>query len=201
MIRLSAYIVFPVMILLFVLARPLVLILITEKWANCIIYIQILCFAMMWNPIHSLNLNLLMVKGRSELFLRLEIVKKIIGAVILCVTIPLGLVAMCYGQIVSSLLFLVVNTYYTGKLINVGFFRQIGDLLPTMFYTAVMGLVVWILSSMVTSFYIQILMGFLLGIPFYLWVSKVGGLQEYGYLMDMLKQLIPLKYQKIMNFL
>lgn len=201
MIRLSAYIVFPVMTLLFVLARPLVLILITEKWANCIIYIQILCFAMMWNPIHSLNLNLLMVKGRSELFLRLEIVKKIIGAVILCVTIPLGLVAMCYGQIVSSLLFLVVNTYYTGKLINVGFFRQIGDLLPTMLYTAVMGLVVWILSSMVTSFYIQILMGFLLGIPFYLWASKVAGLQEYGCLMDMLKQLIPLKYQKIMNFL
>lgn len=201
MIRVSAYVVFPIMILLVVLARPLVLILLTDKWENCVIYLQVLCFAMMWNPIHSLNLNLLFVKGRSELFLRLEIVKKIIGATILCVTIPFGLVAMCCGQVVSSLIFLFVNTYYTGKLIHVGFFRQIGDLLSTMLCTAVMGLVVWILSSMVTSFYIQIMMGVLLGIPSYLWASKVAGFQEYGYLMDMLKQMIPLKYQKIMNFL
>jgi O-antigen/teichoic acid export membrane protein len=201
MIRVSAYVVFPIMILLVVLARPLVLILLTDKWENCVIYLQVLCFAMMWNPIHSLNLNLLFVKGRSELFLRLEIVKKIIGAAILCVTIPFGLIAMCCGQVVSSLIFLFVNTYYTGKLIHVGFFRQIGDLLSTMLCTAVMGLVVWILSSMVTSFYIQILMGVLLGIPSYLWATKVAGFQEYGYLMDMLKQMIPLKYQKIMNFL
>lgn len=196
MIRVAAYIVFPLMILLFVLARPLVLVLITEKWADCIIYIQILCFAMMWNPIHSLNLNLLFVKGRSELFLKLEVVKKIIGVIILCVTIPLGLVAMCYGQIVSSVLFLIINTYYTGKLINVGFFRQMKDLTPTLLYTFVMGGVVWILSSMLTSSYLQILVGLFVGLPLYLLVSKVAKSQEYLFLLDVLRQYIPSQRKK-----
>lgn len=196
MIRVAAYIVFPLMILLFVLARPLVLVLITEKWADCIIYIQILCFAMMWNPIHSLNLNLLFVKGRSELFLKLEVVKKIIGVIILCVTIPLGLVAMCYGQIVSSVLFLIINTYYTGKLINVGFFQQMKDLTPTLLYTFVMGGVVWILSSMLTSSYLQILVGLLVGLPMYLLVSKVAKSQEYLFLLDVLRQYIPSQRKK-----
>ena len=188
MIRVSAYVVFPIMILLFVLARPLVLVLITEKWENCIIYVQILSIATMWGPIHSLNLNLLVVKGRSSLFLRLEVVKKIIGAVILCITIPFGLVEMCYGQVFASILFLFVNTYYTGKLIHVGFMRQMRDLFPTMFYTSLMGVSVWFLSSLFTSSFLQIIVGILFGIPLYLLISKVSKSQEYVFLLDMLRQ-------------
>lgn len=191
MIRVSAYVVFPIMILLVVLARPLVLILLTDKWENCVIYLQVLCFAMMWNPIHSLNLNLLFVKGRSELFLRLEIVKKIIGATILCVTIPFGLVAMCCGQVVSSLIFLFVNTYYTGKLIHVGFVQQMKDLLPTMMYTAIMGLFVWLLSSVVEIQLVQLLVGFLMGIPLYILTSKMLKSQEYFFMRDLVKQNVP----------
>lgn len=196
MIRVSAYVVFPVMILLFVLARPLVLVLITEKWENCIVYIQILCFSAIWQPIHSLNVNLLCVKGRSELFLRLEIVKKVIGVVILCVTIPMGLVAMCYGQVLASALFLIINTYYTGKLINVGFFQQIRDLTPTILYTSLMGVSVWFLSSLFASSILQISVGIILGIPLYLIVSKVFKSQEYVLLFDMLKQNVFSKWQK-----
>ncbi len=191
MIRVSAYVVFPIMILLVVLARPLVLILLTDKWENCVIYLQVLCFAMMWNPIHSLNLNLLFVKGRSELFLRLEIVKKIIGATILCVTIPFGLIAMCCGQVVSSLIFLFVNTYYTGKLIHVGFVQQIKDLLPTMMYTAIMGLFVWFLSSAMEIQLVQLLVGFLMGIPLYILTSKMLKSQEYFFMRDLVKQNVP----------
>lgn len=196
MIRVSAYVVFPVMILLFVLARPLVLVLITEKWENCIVYIQILCFSAIWQPIHSLNVNLLCVKGRSELFLRLEIVKKVIGVVILCVTIPMGLVAMCYGQVLASALFLIINTYYTGKLINVGFFQQMRDLTPTILYTSLMGVSVWFLSSLFASSILQISVGIILGIPLYLIVSKVFKSQEYMLLFDMLKQNVFSKWQK-----
>lgn len=196
MIRVSAYVVFPVMILLFVLARPLVLVLITEKWENCIVYIQILCFSAIWQPIHSLNVNLLCVKGHSELFLRLEIVKKVIGVVILCVTIPMGLVAMCYGQVLASALFLIINTYYTGKLINVGFFQQMRDLTPTILYTSLMGVSVWFLSSLFASSILQISVGIILGIPLYLIVSKVFKSQEYMLLFDMLKQNVFSKWQK-----
>ena len=194
MIRVSAYIVFPVMVLLIVLARPLVLVLITEKWANCIIYIQILSLAAMWGPIHSLNLNLLMVKGKSNLFLRLEIVKKIIGAGVLCITIPLGLLGMCYGQVVTSILFLFVNTYYTGKLINVGFLQQMKDLCPTMFYTITMGGAIWFISSMLSSSYLQIVIGVLLGLPLYLLMSKLTKSKECFYLLDLLRQNVPSKW-------
>lgn len=193
LIRVSAYIVFPIMILLFVLARPLVLVLITEKWSDCVIYIQILCFAMMWNPIHSLNMNLLIVKGRSDLFLKLEVVKKIIGVMILCLTVPLGLVAMCYGQIFAAILFLIINTHYTGKLINVGFFQQMKDLLPTILYTSLMGGCVWFLSSISTSLYIQLFIGVLLGFPIYMLISISLKSQEYVFLMNLLRSYFPSK--------
>lgn len=196
MIRVSAYIVFPVMILLFVLARPLVLVLITEKWENCIIYIQILCFAVMWEPIHSLNLNLLFVKGKSNLFLRLEIVKKIIGVIILCTTIPFGLVAMCYGKVFASILYLFINTYYTGKLIHVGFLVQMKDLCPTIVYSLIMGLGLYVLLLFTTSTYLQILMGVLIGLPFYLGVSKLTHSHDYAFLMEIMRQNVLIKWRK-----
>ena len=77
-LRMSCYIIFPIMMGLAVVAKPLVLVLLTDKWEGCIILLQIICFDMMWYPIHAINLNLLTVKGRSDLFLKLEIIKKII---------------------------------------------------------------------------------------------------------------------------
>ena len=96
----------------------------------------------MWYPIHAINLNLLQVEGRSDLFLKLEIYKKLLGVVVLCVTIPMGLVAMCWGAVVSSLLALVLNTYYTNKLIRVGLIKQLRDLSPALFYSFSMSAVV-----------------------------------------------------------
>lgn len=121
MLRTTAFVIFPLMMMLSALARPLIITMITAKWESCIILLQIICFSMMWYPIHAINLNLLQVRGRSDLFLRLEIIKKIVGVSILIFTLPQGLITFCYGSIVSSLISLIINTYYTGKLINVGF--------------------------------------------------------------------------------
>lgn len=130
MLRAIAFIVFPIMLMLSALAHPLVITMVTAKWDACVILLQIICFSMMWYPIHAINLNLLMVKGRSDLFFRLEVIKKIVGGTILLVTLPMGLVVFCYGNIFSSMISLVINTYYTGKLINVGYLKQMRDLLP-----------------------------------------------------------------------
>ena len=132
-LKLSAFIIFPLMIGMSAVARPFIDIALGTQWGFCGQLLQIICFAMMWYPIHAINLNLLQVKGRSDLFLRLEIIKKILGITVLCITAPFGLVVMCYGQIFNSIVALVINTYYTGKLINVGFIRQMKDLLPTIF--------------------------------------------------------------------
>ena len=146
-LRLSAFLIFPLLVGLSAVAEPFVLLLLKEQWLFAATLLQIICFAMMWYPIHAINLNLLQVKGRSDLFLRLEIIKKAIAVLILCVTIPMGLIAMCVGQILSSLIALIINTNYTGKLIQVGFLRQMRDLLPTLLLSLSMWGVVYGITS------------------------------------------------------
>lgn len=196
MIRVSAFVVFPTAMLIAVMGKPLVMVLLTDKWEQSVVYLQILCFAAMWEPIHTLNLNLLMVKGRSELFLRLEIVKKIVGLILLCITIPMGLVVMCYGQVAAAFLFFIINTYYTGKLINVGFFRQMQDLVPIILYTLAMGGIVWFVLWLIPSYYIQIVVGGLIGICCYWCMTKYTKSEDYESFWELLQQGIPEKYRK-----
>ena len=155
----------------------------------------------MWNPIHSLNLNLLMIKGRSELFLRLEIVKRILGVMVLFVTIPMGLVVMCYGQVLTAILCLIINTYYTGKLIDVGFVKQLRDIVPTILYTLAMGGIVWIVLLLLPSLYIQIIVGSIIGIGCYGIVAKITKSQDYNSFIDLVRQSVPSKYSKAVSFL
>jgi len=126
----------------------------------------------MWYPIHAINLNLLQVKGRSDLFLKLEIIKKCIGVAILCITVPMGLVAMCIGSIFSSIICLVVNTHYTGKLIQVGFLTQMRDLLPTLTYSLTTGIVVYCIVNLLPNLWLQLIAGIVAGIIFFLAITK-----------------------------
>ena len=139
-----------------------------EKWDFSASLLQIICFSMMWYPVHSLNLNLLQIKGRSDLFLKLEIIKKIMGISILCISIPLGIVAMCYFNILTSLIALFINTYYTGKLINVGYLKQMRDIAPTLLLSMVMWGAVLFIIQYIPNKYIQLPVGILIGAAIYL---------------------------------
>lgn len=167
-LKATAFIVFPLMLMLSALARPLVLVMITSKWEPCIILLQLLCFSMMWYPIHAINLNLLQVKGRSDLFLRLEIIKKVVGVFIMAFTLPHGLVVFCCGTIVSSMFSLIINTYYTGKLISLGYFRQMRDLLPVFLLGMVMFVSVYITNSFIPSMVLQVVCGGMIGLIVYI---------------------------------
>ena len=186
MLKTTAFIVFPLMMLLAGLARPLILTMITAKWEACIILLQLMCFSMMWYPIHAINLNLLQVKGRTDLFFRLEVIKKIIGLSILIVTLPLGLVVFCIGGIISSLVCLVVNTYYTGKLINVGYLKQMRDLFPTLFLSLVLFGVILALNQFISNYLLQILVGGTVGSLVYLggaYLFKFDELNDVKYML------------------
>ena len=122
---------------------------------------------MMWYPIHAINLNLLQVKGRSDLFLKLEIIKKVIAVIVLCITIPMGLVVMCIGQICTSLIALIINTYYTGKLINIGYIKQMRDLMPTLLLSLSMWVIVYYSISFIPGTLYKLLAGILIGIIYY----------------------------------
>lgn len=123
--------------LLAVLAKPLIVLLLTNKWAGAIIFLQIYTFAIMFDPICRLNLNLLQVKGRSDLFLRLEIFKKIIAMIILFASIPFGVVAICISKVIYTQVAVAANTYYTGKYFGLGYWQQWKDFLPYIGYSAV----------------------------------------------------------------
>lgn len=171
-LRLSAFIVFPLMIGLAAVAHPFILIVLKEKWEFSAVLLQIICLQMMWYPIHSINLNLLQVKGRSDLFLKLEIWKKCVGVAIICVTVPFGLIAMCWGGVVNSIIALVINTHYTGKLIQVGFLTQMRDLLPALAYSLSTGLLVLVTVHLFTALWLQLTVGISSGVLFFLIITK-----------------------------
>lgn len=137
-LRLAAFVIFPLCLGLGAVAYPLINVLYTEKWIYAASLLSIIVFSLMWYPIHAINLNYLVVKGRSDLFLRLEIIKKIQGVIMLCVTVPMGLEAMCYGNVVTSLVSLVWNTHYNGKFLGMGIIAQMRDLFPILLLSGVM---------------------------------------------------------------
>lgn len=185
-LKLSAFLVFPMMLMLSAIADPLIRVLLTDKWEECIILLQIICFQMMWYPIHAINLNLLTVKGRSDLFFRLEIFKKIVGVSIMCVTIPQGIIWMVSGGIVSSMIALVINTYYTGKLIKVGYLKQMGDLLPMFGVSILMWLIIHASFLLITNIYFQLSSGIFIGIVVYVVCAKLLLKSEWEDAMSML---------------
>ena len=184
LLSLSAFVIFPLMVDLALLARPLIVLMITEKWLPCAEYLQLLCFAFMLYPIHALNLNLLQVKGRSDLFLRLEVIKKGMMLLLLIIAIPLGIRAICIGAIVVSFLSWILNTYYTGKLIKVGFIKQITILMPIFGYTIVMGTCMYFVQKIYTESYIEeLLWGIFIGITTYIAVSLLFHSKDLKFLL------------------
>lgn len=185
-LKMSAFLIFPMMLMLSAIADPLIRVLLTDKWEGCIILLQIICFDMMWYPIHAINLNLLTVKGRSDLFFRLEVLKKIVGILIMCVAVPHGIIWMVSGGIVSSMFSLVINTYYTGKLINVGYLKQMEDLLPIFGVSFVMWLIIHASLLITSNNYIQLVIGICFGVVFYLIAAKFLLKSEWNDTIDMI---------------
>lgn len=140
-IAMVAFIVFPVALCFCGVARPLIVTLITDKWLGCVPFIQILIFAYLCDGITIVNLNLLYVKGKSNVVLKLEIIKKSIAVAILCVTIRYSVTAVCIGQAVYAIIALILNTRNTKKILNYGLLKQIKDIFPYFIFSlAIMAL-------------------------------------------------------------
>ena len=186
LLRLSAFIIFPLMCLLAGVAYPLVELLLGAKWRFAATLIIPLCFNMMWYPIHAINLNLLQVKGRSDLFLKLEIVKKVIGVTILVCTVPFGLLVMCYAGIVQSIIALIINTHYTGKMIGVGFLKQMYDLSGTLMTSILMFFIALLSISIVDNIFFQVVIGVIASIMTFMGTCYIFRFKELVYIRELL---------------
>lgn len=186
MLRFTVFIVFPIMIGMAALAHPLVISLVTDKWAQCVPYLQIICFSSMWYPVHAINLNLLQVKGRSDLFLRLEIIKKAIITIAVIVSVPFGIIGICIGSLCTSIICLAINTFYTGKLIHVGFVRQMRDMAPTLLASLAMGAVVYFTALPFDSDVVKLAVAIPVGMLVYLAIAKVFRMPELQEAIDII---------------
>ena len=187
-LRMFAFVVFPLMMGLSAVADPFIRLVLTDKWSGSILYLQIICFALMWFPVHGINLDILHVKGRSDYFLKLEVIKKILGVTILCVTIPLGLVAMCYGRVFSTIVSLGINTYYTKKIIGYSFLDQMKDLLHILVHSLVMYGIVLAIVHVMPTLWSQLLVGTLAGIAYYIIGAYLMKFDELNELLLLIKR-------------
>lgn len=138
-IQVVTYIVFPSMIALAVLAKPLFSVMLKEDWLPAVTYLQLLCIVGLLYPLHAINLNILKVKGRSDLFLYIEIVKKLMIVIIILISVRFGIFGILMGQIVSSILAYIPNSYYSIKLIDYSVAEQLHDFIPTLLLAVTMG--------------------------------------------------------------
>jgi len=150
-IQATTYLIFPAMVFLAVMARPLFELLLNPKWLPAILYLQLLCMEGLMYPLHVVNLNILQVKGRSDLFLYLEVVKKIMIASVLLVSSRYGIVAILIGQIVTSLLAYIPNSYFSARLIGYTVKEQVKDVSPSLLASVIAGTGALLAGTMVSS--------------------------------------------------
>lgn len=198
-LRISCYIIFPLMVGIAVLTKPLILVLLTDKWLPMANLLSILSLAYMWNPIMVLNSQILNVKGKSDYFLKAEIIKKIVGVFIIFLSLPFGLNVISIGLFIYNILDMIIIIYYSKKVINLGYYEQLKSVFPIFSLSICMGVVVYLSFLIVSNVYLQLFFGIILGVGFYLFISKLFNFKEYNFLIFKLKELIRLGINVIRN--
>jgi len=185
------FVIAPVLCLMIILAEPMIRFLLTEIWLPAVPYFQVLAVAGILYPIHSYNLNVLKVKGRTDLFLKLEIWKKILIVVTLLATFRFGVIGIVWGQVFNSVVAFFINTYYTGKIIHYGTWQQIGDLLPTLLLAGTIGLIVYGLDIYFFKEMQDILRLIVLSLIYgmlFMGISFVFKFKEINYIRELIKK-------------
>lgn len=173
----------PILVIAGVLGEPLFRFLMTEKWLPAVPYFQILCLGGILYPLHAYNLNILNVKGRSDLFLKLEIVKKALISIGLLIAIPFGIYGLLWMQVVLTILAFLINTSFSGKMISYSMLEQFKDILPILLLTGLIGILVFLIDLQLPSSsnfdFIRLVAGTVLGLGIYIIISFVTRLSPF----------------------
>lgn len=188
LIKYSSWIILPLMIGLLAVANPFVISFLTEKWEPAVRILRILCLDWMLDYLCVINLNLLLVKGRTDLILKLQIVKKIIAVTILFGSIPLGIIGMCWGRVLYSVIAVCINTYYTKRIIGLGLIAQMTDVLPYLTAAAAMGGIAFLATDIFQTEFVSLVAGVLTGIIVYTVMSLIFFRHEITFIIRHLKK-------------
>lgn len=186
-IKTSMYLLAPMMIGLFVVAPVLVRIFLTDKWLPCVPYLRIFCIEYMFWPIHTANLVAITALGRSDIYFNLEIVKKIIGVIVLVVSVGLGVRAIAYGVLLTGILCQLINAAPNRRLISYGYISQVKDCISNICMAVIMGICVYLVSYTGLSMEFQLATQFFVGIAVYTVLSVLSKNTTFLYLVSIAK--------------
>ena len=179
---------FPLMIGLIVVAEPLVQVLLTDKWLPCVPYLRLLCVVGMLYPLQVINLNVLIAQGRSDLLLRLEVLKKILIAAAIFITYRWGIIALIYGQIATILIAYYLNSYYSGKMLDYPITEQIRDILPSLGLACAMGGGIYMLCYIpIPSQTVLLFLQIISGIAIYILLCHIFRLSSFKEIIELVK--------------
>lgn len=178
-IKIAMLVTFACMLGLAAVAKSLIIILIGEKWLPAVRLLQIICFSGMLYPLHAINLNILQVKGRSDLFLRLEIIKKIIAIGPITIGVFYGIEYMLLGGVFTSFIAYFLNSYYSANLIHYSTIEQVKDILPFFLISSFVAAVMWGISFLNISAFSILLIQITLGLLIAFLIYEKTKLPEY----------------------
>ena len=171
-LQVTTFTVFPATVFLSALAEPIFYVFLPAYWEPAVPYLQLLCLAGVLLPVHSLNLNILQVKGRSDLFLRLEIIKKFMLVIILIISINYGITGVLIGRIIASVLGYIPNSYYSNRLINYPLKEQLIDFMPALVLSGIVGGLMFLLTNILDlTALTELLIFAIFGVTLYLTVA------------------------------
>lgn len=192
-IKTSSFIMFPMMVGMAVVAEPMVRLLLTEKWLPAVPFLQVFCFTYMLWPIHTANLQAINALGRSDIFLKLEIIKKIVGIVILVVSVPMGVYAIALGGVVSGISSSFINAWPNKKLLNYSYAEQLKDIAPALGLSLLMGAIVFLIGTLPIADWQKLMVQVPVGAVAYIIASKIAKVESMHYLHNVHKSALSRK--------
>lgn len=180
----SSYIVFPSMIGLMAIAEPMIRLILTEKWLPCVPYLRLFCLSYALWPIHTANLQAINAIGRSDIFLKLEIIKKIVGVSIIIITSKISPLMIAFGIVFTGIISSFINSSPNKKLLNYSYFEQMRDILPSIILSCIMGAITYSVIFLGLSDLVTIILQIIVGGVTYILLSYVIKLECFMYLLN-----------------
>ncbi|MEE1503941.1 MAG: lipopolysaccharide biosynthesis protein [Acutalibacteraceae bacterium] len=189
-IKTTSFILMPLLAGLSAVAKPFIIILLTDKWAESIPLMQILAFSFIFAPVELENLQAIKALGRSDVALKVEIIKKVLGIIILIISIPFGVTAIAIGMVISTTLSAIINAIPNKKLLGYTFKMQLADILPSLLLSLVMFAAVYSISLLDLNIFLMLTLQVGVGAIIYISLSAIFKVESFRYIISIIKNFL-----------
>lgn len=196
-ITISSYIMWPLMIGMAVATEPLVRLVLTEKWLSCVPFLRVFCITYAFWPIHTANLNAIKALGRSDLFLKLEVIKKLMGMAVLLATMWFGPLVMAYSMLITNTISQIINSWPNKKLLDYSYIEQLKDIFPSIIISVIMGVFVWCIQFAGFNLVLTLVLQVLVGVFLYIGLSWLFKNESFCFLKQLLSEILGRKNKVI----